>query len=530
MSILDAREALKQGRFDDAIAAYREELAREPRLVDTWQELGGALKQAGRLREAEIIYCNILRRLPSYLPSRLALSAMLIERQCFVEAETVAREGLAYPADPHLRGGLHNNLGLALRGLGRFAEALEHLDKAQVLNPALPGLDLLRAQTLQVMQRFDDALRVYERLIARQPDAPMIHRSYNELLYRLDRDEQALESYDRAPKTRELLLDKAHFLSHELRGDEALKVYRDLYSRDANDAIASAGIANTLMMMKRYDEAAIAFEAALSVSPSDPELYVSVAALALCRDDPEKAVVLCEQALQLAPYSQPALATLSVGLRALNDQRDEVLNGYDTLIQVFDLEPPDGFSNMEDFNAELCNYLEGIHPGTRKFHNQTLRVGTQTNGDLFGAGHALVERVQICISEALNRYINGLREDVGHPFLSRRTRGIRYNGSWSSRLRNSGFHVNHTHPRGWISSCYYVGVPDVAKDESQRQGWIKFGESSFENFLERNPARRMVRPVPGRLVLFPSYIWHGTNPFHAPTTRTTIAFDVVPGE
>jgi hypothetical protein len=121
-----------------------------------------------------------------------------------------------------------------------------------------------------------------------------------------------------------------------------------------------------------------------------------------------------------------------------------------------------------------------------------------------------------------------MKEDASHPFLSRRTRDIRYNGSWSSRLGDCGFHVNHTHPRGWISSCYYVGVPEVTKDESQRQGWIKFGESSFEHLLEKNPARRAVQPVPGRLVLFPSYMWHGTNPFHAPTTRTTIAFDVVP--
>jgi hypothetical protein len=40
--------------------------------------------------------------------------------------------------------------------------------------------------------------------------------------------------------------------------------------------------------------------------------------------------------------------------------------------------------------------------------------------------------------------------------------------------------------------------------------------------------RRAVQPVPGRLVLFPSYMWHGTIPFHATTARTTIAFDAVP--
>jgi Putative 2OG-Fe(II) oxygenase len=80
---------------------------------------------------------------------------------------------------------------------------------------------------------------------------------------------------------------------------------------------------------------------------------------------------------------------------------------------------------------------------------------------------------------------------------------------------------------GWISSSYYVAVPEVTKDQDAKQGWIKFGEPSL-NVPLKNPVRRAIQPVPGRLVLFPSYMWHGTTPFHAPAVRTTIAFDAVP--
>ena len=78
---------------------------------------------------------------------------------------------------------------------------------------------------------------------------------------------------------------------------------------------------------------------------------------------------------------------------------------------------------------------------------------------------------------------------------------------------------------GWISSCYYVGVPGAVADESAKQGWIKFGEPDFKVEL---PLRRAIQPRPGRLVLFPSYMWHGTIPFRSEEKRTTIAFDVVP--
>ena len=72
-----------------------------------------------------------------------------------------------------------------------------------------------------------------------------------------------------------------------------------------------------------------------------------------------------------------------------------------------------------------------------------------------------------------------------------------------------------------------MAVPDAVKDEKEQQGWIKFGEPVFDLAL-KNPVRRTIQPVPGRLVLFPSYMWHGTIPFHDAAARTTIAFDVTP--
>ena len=60
-----------------------------------------------------------------------------------------------------------------------------------------------------------------------------------------------------------------------------------------------------------------------------------------------------------------------------------------------------------------------------------------------------------------------------------------------------------------------------------KQGWIKFGEPHFDAGPKAS-VRRAIQPVPGTLVLFPSYMWHGTVPFRSAESRTTIAFDVVP--
>jgi hypothetical protein len=183
---------------------------------------------------------------------------------------------------------------------------------------------------------------------------------------------------------------------------------------------------------------------------------------------------------------------------------------------------------MAEFNAALNAHLDAMHTDRGEHVDQTLRHGTQTAPSLLEGRGALLGALRQRIEEAVGVYIARMpRDDTTHPFYGRRGAGFAFAGSWSSRLHDQGFHANHVHPQGWISSCYYVAVPDIVLDASARQGWIKFGEPSFK--MPMPMLRRTVQPVPGRLVLFPSYMWHGTIPFHATAARTTIAFDAVPG-
>ena len=103
---------------------------------------------------------------------------------------------------------------------------------------------------------------------------------------------------------------------------------------------------------------------------------------------------------------------LSIASRMMEDGRDEALNRYDSLVRIFDLDPPEGFSDMADFNAELNASLDRLHPKSREFIDQSLRGGTQTPGHLFPAGLPLVTRLKERIDEAVARYIAELDEDA----------------------------------------------------------------------------------------------------------------------
>ena len=93
------------------------------------------------------------------------------------------------------------------------------------------------------------------------------------------------------------------------------------------------------------------------------------------------------------------------------------------------------------------------------------------------------------------------------------------------QLQPGGFHIDHVHPRGWLSSAYYVSLPDVS-DADSRGGWLKFGEPGVR--IPGLGAEHFVKPAEGMLVLFPSYFWHGTVAFATGRPRLTVAFDVIP--
>jgi tetratricopeptide (TPR) repeat protein len=520
-----ANALIQTGRPDAALEAFGAAVALKPGFALAWQGMAALLERLGRMEEAEAACRRWQAALPGNLDATLSLSGVLIQTGQAGAAEAVLRAALAAADDPRAAAALTNNLAMALRGQNRNDEALAAFERAASLDPSIPYLDAQRADALQQLKRYDEAEALYRKMLDANPADPHLHQFYNDLLYRRGRGGDYLKSYARAPRTRDLLLGKAFFLSHEGKGEEAHALYSEILARDPEDKEALAGAARALALTGRRQDTAAAFARALA-RDGDPALFADAARAALQAGDPQKAVALCEQGLARAPHDQNCLSVIGLGWRTMADERDEHLSGYDRFVRAFDLEPPEGFSRMEDFNAELNAYLDKVHPGTGEYIDQSLRQGSQTAAHLFAAGHPLVEKIRERIDRAVARYIAELPEDETHPYLSRRARAFRYHGSWSARLRDCGFHVNHIHPAGWISSAYYVHVPQAAQDRQSRQGWIKFGEPIFDTAL-KEPVRRVIQPAVGRLVLFPSFMWHGTIPFRGPQ-RTTIAFDVVP--
>lgn len=216
---------------------------------------------------------------------------------------------------------------------------------------------------------------------------------------------------------------------------------------------------------------------------------------------------------QIWPYA-------AIAWRLAGDPRCEWLDGDASLVSVIDL------SDKLPALDQLANTLQQLH--TAKFENldQSVRGGTQTDGVLFQRIEPEIRAVRAAVSEAVSAHIARQPPmDVRHPVLRHvRNRTPRFSGSWSVRLREKGFHANHVHPAGWFSAVLYVELPASMGSDQGKEGWLLLGEPQAELRLDIAPTR-FVEPLPGRLVIFPSVMWHGTRAFEA-GERLTVSFDV----
>ncbi|MDE2350270.1 MAG: tetratricopeptide repeat protein [Alphaproteobacteria bacterium] len=520
------------GRFDDAIAACQEAIRQKPNYVDAYLRLGHALQSKGDYTAAEQAYRQCLRYQPNFLMAKQSLGGVLTDQGRAQEAERVLSQALAQGSpDPRQVAALQHNLGLALKQQRRFDEALALFDAAQAAAPDMPLVDCNRGNLFQDLGRLEEAVACYRRAIARNPLDLDAHVNLNKLLYRLKRHGEFLVSLDEAaerfPETGELPLSKGSLLFLVDRLDEAAEAYRRAAEKLAAHVTPHDGLGLIHARQGRFDEAIAAHETALRLEPENAHVWTNLADTLIRAGDPQRARDCAERAMAIEPTHQNALGIWGIALRQLDDPREQEINDYENMVRVYELPPPDGYRDMASFNRDLNAYLDRLHADRYEPLEQTVRGGTQTLDNLFGRGHAPVEKLRARIDEAVKSYIAAMKDDARHPLFRRKTGGMEYSASWSVRLGDRGFHTNHVHNLGWISSCYYVALPDAVDDIEGKQGWIKFGEPFFDaGFSE--PIRRLVQPRVGTLVLFPSYMWHGTVPFRSDQTRTTIAFDVIP--
>jgi len=516
------------GRHQEAIAAYEQAVELQDGFSDALTNLGLAQLSAGNTERAR----NALER--AVAANRTNAKAWSALGRALRAADKLAEAIQAFYTSLSLRPDhvptLHN-LAVALRLSGKPGKAAAILERCAAADPLSAAIPYVLGHCYYDLDRLDEAEASYRAAVAINPNDREAHDSLNRLYWQRGKTGQYLSSYVTAlrenPGNADLLADLASRLNLDGRTAESAALLQDAVSRGLATAAVHHRLGQALWEQGRFDAALADFRAAIDADPNACEAPLELARSLIILERYEEALDALQPVLRRRPFDQQAIAYQALAWRFLGDERADTLNDYERFVAARVLQPPQGHGSVEEFNHRLEAALARLHTTSQHPLEQTLRGGTQTMGNLFHKHVPEIAVLRGMIEEEVRRYIEALPKERGHAFLGRKSASFRFSGSWSVRLRSQGFHLNHVHSAGWISSCYYVGLPGAVEREGAQEGWIKFGETGL-HLGKRERVTKLVKPEPGKLVLFPSYFYHGTVPFDEDSYRTTVAFDVLP--
>ena len=516
------------GHSTDGATCLERAVALAPGKGESWYNLGLAAFRAGSLARA----VEALERSAEIQPSNAAAwgALGLAQQQSGALDQSEASLRKALDLDPRLLSAAHN-LAVTLRKLDRAEDALAVIDNAMQSGLSAPETRTVRAHLLGELGRFDEAVESYQALLADAPGSIDAQQTLARLLPQLGRGDEALNAYDdalqRSPTIE--LYRSALATAWDMKRPEAMQRWSSEALRrfgDQPDIKMMAGLSHGLAGEPEKALAAIEPLAAGGFTP----VLSQCAYLRLMLGDLKAAEGHALAATQASFTDQAAWAYLTVIWRLLQDQRETWLADYERLVMPVVLDPPEGFEDISEFMGRLGQELRELHATFEHPADQSLRQGTQTRGNLFGKRSPVIRQLAASIEQGIAVATAALPPDPAHPFLSRKTGRTRFLGSWSVRLRGGGFHVSHIHQEGWLSSALYVALPPEVESgprDGAPPGSLAFGIPDSALGLDLAP-RRVEIPQVGRLVLFPSYFWHGTMPFDSKQHRMTVAFDAAP--
>ena len=407
-----------EGLVEEALSRFEQALESAPGNPEAIEAVGRALLNLGRLEEAEASFLDALEIDPEWVAPRMGLALVALGRdepfkivhhlERAIEADPGYPESYVelgryygYMGEPALAKatferwtGRHPedadmliNAGLTLFDASDFAEAYAFFEKAveaATEEEQRSGALTFRANALDMLGRYDEAVVAYEEVIAETPEWWEAHANLGICHARNGRMERAEVAFRRgladcpgSPEIRDELaahllaqggdLQEALKLSEEavalgrdeirhlvtlgevklaLEDDEgAAEAYRAVLALDPEnpDAHLELGI-----LHERRGEAAEAeehFIESLKADPSNPRALYSYASLYYTADDLESAEEILERAVAADAEYSPALSALA-SIRARRGEYGEALDFIERAVEA-------GESDAEHFRSAL---------------------------------------------------------------------------------------------------------------------------------------------------------------------------------
>lgn len=492
---LGEAEALRaRQQFQDAATIYQSILEGNPNHAETLYQFGVMANMTGQHELAADLISRAIDRAGDegvrYVPELAPALALSGRHEQALGA--FRRWTDALPNDPNG----HYNKGNLLNSMGRPDEAARSFRRAVALAPDFAEAQANLGATLHMSKRYDEAARAYRRAIRKLGDNSELHHNLGAVLRAQHKNEEAAAAYRKALAIK----------------PDRLEVREKL--------------AATLQDLGDYDEAVGMFGGMLAQIPASVDAIKGLAESLIAAGKAEEAARRCDAFLDEQGYNSAVLACKAIALQELGDAESAArIMDFERFIRPVEVTVPDRYDDIAAFNAAIEAEIRAHDSLDFEPLGRATAAGFQT-GELFDNPTPAIARLADIVDDTVRGYIADLPDESGHPFIANAPRRWTKNG-WGVVLQTRGHQRPHIHPSGWLSGVYYVHVPDSIGDTSQ-QGWIEFGCPPANIGCRADHPTTRVMPRPGKMMLFPSYVYHDTVPFEDEQNRISFAFDIVP--
>jgi len=307
-------KALRQGNLDQAVRLAEQGLRSSPNDPQLWTLKGIALSGQKRTQEALGAYHRALTISPNYLPA-LGGAAQIQYEAGDKEAITLLRRiAELRPSDQTS----HAMLGALAYKQGNCTEAVAEFEKSQQLITAQPGALQEYGTCLLRLKQHDQAVAVFEQLLASHPDDLRARRALGTVQLASGRRQEALTTLQPLiegpdPDVEALQLAAS---AHESLGEtpEAVKLLHAAIVKDPRRVPLYVDFANVAFTHQSFQAGIEMMSSGLKLQPTAAPLYLARGVLYVQIGDFDRAEADFEKGEQLDP--QHSAAGIAQGLIA----------------------------------------------------------------------------------------------------------------------------------------------------------------------------------------------------------------------
>lgn len=482
----------------------------------------------------------------------------------------------------------HNLLGVALEGLGKFAEAADCYRKTLQIEPRVAEIHFNLGAALANLGRTDEAITSYKRAIQLKPNLAVAHFNLGLSLQAQGKLDEAIASYRKAISLEPGFFDAYGSMGTALQAqgklDEAIAAYRKSLTIQSNP-LTHFNLATALRDSGKLDEAVISYKDALAMNPNYSEAYNNLGETLRDQGNMEEAVRNYHNALIANPENAAASFNIAQFLydaarfeeaiphfekSQRDDWRERTLyclyksERYDEFrekLQAMATEP-----NILPFLANLSAHhaanfgvedaynfcrnpldfiyhgqIEGLMDGSRLLDDLLRDVdfaeiaerkqgrlyhGIQSAGNLFKRPEASFRKLGELVRQKVRDY---KQHFAGQScvYIDEFPDEPEFSSSWYVKMNSGGHLTSHIHETGWLSGVLYLAIPP--RETGSTEGCIEFSMHG-DNYPQQhdNFASIIKETAVGDIILFPSSLFHRTIPFNSSSDRICIAFDIKP--